>query len=535
MTEPSVASGSYRSSPVPAGRNVSIVSVLMVIVSGCGYLREAALAARFGLTTTMDAYFAAVFIPTMVYMVLIAGMLSPVFIPILLQDAGEGSAKLSETFSVITNLVLLFLTAIVGCALLTAPKWLGLLFPGFSPETSEITLRLIYVIFPSTLFVALAGILTAALNAFHKFALAAIAPTASSGAVVAGALLARGNRAIIIVGIATAIGFFLQLVLLIPAIRSLGIRYRLVFSLHHPAIGKLLRVGGPLLLYLVIANASLFLERNLASRLSAGAVSTVTYATRLFTVPSNFLAAPLAIVAYPQFAREALRENRGDLADQVSRAFRLVLFVFLPVTIWTVLNALPLTRLLYERGQFRFEDSILTARVLSLYGIGILPNAIAVILLPCFYAIQDTITPLWAEGVDLVFYVIAALFLMSHFGLSGLALSRGVQFYLFAAMLMFVLHKRSVLKIDFELLRFSGRVGLASLVMVAVNWISFHFLQSSFDAGKMPLRLVIISAAFVLSCSAFLSIARLLGLSEVGRILNAAWDLLPRSRCAPVQ
>ncbi len=519
--------------PVRRGRAVSIVSVLMVVVAGFGYLREATLAARFGLSTTMDAYFAAVFIPTMVYMVLIAGMLSPVFIPILLQDASEGREKLSETFSVIANVVLAFLTLIVGCAVMAAPKWLPLLFPGFSSATAEVTLRLIYIIFPSILFVALAGILTATLNAFHKFALAAIAPALSSIAVVTAALLARGPRAIYIVGIATAVGFVLQLLLLIPAVVALGIRYRPVFSLKHPAIGKLLRLGGPLLLYLVIANASSFLERSLASRLWAGAVSTVTYATRLFAVPSNFLAAPLAIVAYPQFAREGLRENRGDLGGQVSRMFRLVLFIFLPVTIWTVLNALPLTRLLYERGQFGLADSILTSRVFGLYAIGILPNAIAVILLPCFYAIQDTVTPLWAEGVDLLFYVVVAFFLMSHFGLPGLAFSRGVQFYLVAAILMFVLYRLRLLKIDAELLLFSGRVGLASLAMAGVSWVSLGMLHRLFDSGKTPLRLVVVSAVMMMSGVAFLAVARLLKLKEVGDLLEVVLDFLPWSRSVP--
>jgi putative peptidoglycan lipid II flippase len=515
---------------VGAGRTVSIVSVLMVVVSACGYIREATLAARFGLSTTMDAYFAAVFVPTMVYMVLIAGMLSPVFIPILLQDAEDRGGKLSETFSVVTNLVLVFLIAIVGCAVITATRWLPLLFSGFSPETSELTLRLIYIIFPSILFVALAGILTAALNAFHKFALAAIAPALSSVTVVTAALFARGNRAIYVVGIATVVGFLLQLLLLIPAIAALGIRYRPVLSLRHPAVGKLFRLGGPLLLYLIVANASLFLERSLASRLSAGAVSTITYATRLFSVPSNFMAAPLAIVAYPKFAREALRKNWGNLGSQVSRMFRLVLFIFLPITIWITLNALPLTRLLYERGQFRVEDSILTSRVFSLYGIGILPNAIAVVLLPCFYAIQDTITPLWAEGVDLVFYVVVALYLMSHFGILGLALSRGVQFYLFAAMLMAVLYGRRLLQMNLDLLRFFGSVGLASLAMAAVSWISLHFLQTAFDSGKTPLRLAIVSAVLVMSGGTFLGIARLLKLNEVKHILDAGLDLLPWSR-----
>jgi peptidoglycan biosynthesis protein MviN/MurJ (putative lipid II flippase) len=50
--------------------------------------------------------------------------------------------------------------------------------------------------------------------------------------------------------------------------------------------------------------------------LSAGAVSSITYATRLFAIPANFFAAPLAIVAYPLFVREATRPLR-DLRNQI--------------------------------------------------------------------------------------------------------------------------------------------------------------------------------------------------------------------------
>jgi putative peptidoglycan lipid II flippase len=518
------------------GRTVGVVSVLTVVVAVCGYLREAALAARFGVSATMDAYFSAIFIPTIVYMVLIAGTLSPVFIPILLQrDINEDRTELSETFSIVTNFVVLLLAAIVCCAMITARMWLQLLFPGFNAETVGITLRLIYIIFPSVLFVAMAGLLTAVLNGFRKFALAAIAPALSSITVVVAVTISRGPQDIYMVGIATAIGFLLQLLLLIPAIFALGIRYRLVFNFRHPTIGKLLRLGGPLLLYLVVANASLFLERNLASRLSAGAVSTVTYVMRLFTVPSNFLAAPLAVVAYPLFAREALREKWGDLGSKVSRMFRLVLFIFMPVTLWTVLNALPLTRILYERGAFRYADSVLTARIFSLYGIGILPNALAVALLPCFYAMQDTISPLWAEAVNFLFYLVAAIFLVNHFGLLGLAISRGVQFYLFAAMLIFVLFRRRLLEIDSTLWQFVSRVGLASLTMGLVTCIVLHLVRGAFDAGILPVRLGIVFVMGVASGAVYLSVTRLLKLSEAAEVLNAAIDLLPWRRVIPVQ
>lgn len=504
------------------------------MVAGIGYFREAVLAARFGLSTVMDAYFGAVFIPTIVYMVLVAGMLSPVFIPILLQENLQGNRDdLSETFSVITNFVLLLLVAIVCLAVVTAPKWLALLFPGFTKTTAGMTVNIIYIVFPSILFVALAGILASVLNAFHKFALAAIAPALSSLAVIIAALFAGGSRAIYIVSFATAAGFLMQMTLLIPAVGALGIRYRLTLKLRHPAIRQILRLGGPLFLYLVIANASAFIERNLASRLSLGAVSTITYAMRLFTVPSNFLAAPLAIVAYPQFAREAVIEGRGDLCNQLSRMFRLVVFIFLPVTMWIIVNALPVTRLLYERGQFTLEDSLVTSRVFMFYAMGVLPNAIAVILLRCFYAIQDTLTPLWVESLDLLFYGVSVLFMTRHFGIVGLAATRGLQFYCMATILTFVLwRKQKLLRLDFQVIQFVLLTVAASVAMSLASWGSLHFLQGAFDSGRTLVRLIVISTVLILSATIYLTAARLLKITEATRVLRAAVDLV--RICSPL-
>jgi len=514
------------------GRTVGIVGILTLVVAIFGYLREAVLAARFGVSSIMDAYFGAVSIPTILYLLLIAGTLSPIFIPILLQQSGTSDrAKASETFSVITNFVVLLLAGIIVLAVTAAPVWLPLLFPGFSAATLRMAVHLTYIVFPAMLFLALTGILTSVLNGFHQFALASFAPVVASAIVIATALLASGERAIYVVGIATAAGFLAQCLLLVPAVAALGIRYRPILNLRHPSIRTLLRLGVPLLLYLSVANVAVFLERNLASRLTAGAVSILAYAMKLFTVPANFFAAPLAIVAYPQFAHEAVREGHGELREKVSRVFRLVVFLFLPVTMFTVLNALPITRFLYEHGRFSPQDSLITARALALYGTGILPNAIAIVLLRCFFAIQDTVTPLWAEVLNVGFYVIVATVMVRHFGIPGLAIARGVSFFPATAILMFVLsNRRGLLKLDLDFLGFLWRCLAATLGMGMAAWMSLRLLQSLFDGGNALFRLGIILTVLLTSGSIFLMLARLLHLDEARQILDAARDLISGSR-----
>jgi peptidoglycan biosynthesis protein MviN/MurJ (putative lipid II flippase) len=103
-----------------------------VIVSVVGYLREAALAARFGVSSTMDAYFGAIFIPNILYFILIAGTVSPILIPILLQqDEDADQNRRSETFSVVTNFSLVMLVAVVACCLPGARLWFTSFFPRY--------------------------------------------------------------------------------------------------------------------------------------------------------------------------------------------------------------------------------------------------------------------------------------------------------------------------------------------------------------------------------------------------------------------
>jgi putative peptidoglycan lipid II flippase len=516
-------------SGMQTGRTAGIVGALMVLVSAVGYLREAVLAFRFGVSATMDAYFGAAFIPNILYSILIAGTVSPILIRILVEQETVGhEGRRSAAFSVVTNFSLLVLILIISIALPGAHLWLPWLFPGFNPATLRMAVHLVYIILPAVIFLAGTGILTSVLNGCHKFALASFAPAIASTAVILATLFAWGERAVYVVGFATAVGFLLQFLVLVPAVARLDIRYRPDFNFRHPAIERLLRLGIPLFLYLAVAGASSVMERNLASRLSAGAVSTLSYALRLFTVPSNFLAAPLAIVAYPGFAREAARASRGELGPQLSKIFRFVIFLFLPVTTWAVINSLVVTRLLYEHGRFLPADSIITAHVLAIYSVGILPNAIAMVLLRCFFAVEDTVTPLFAEILALISFVMAAPVLSRHFGLGGLVGARAGAFFLVTGVLVFVLARRkALLNLDWDLLNFLLRATAATLGMGVLSWLSLRLVIGTFEAGGSVVRLLLTLMLMVISGAIYLLLACLLNMGEARQIWTTVRALLP--------
>src|SRR5215469_4124648 len=145
----------------------------------------------------MDSYFASIFVPNILYGVLITGTLSPILISLLLEEKAIGDlGRLSEAFSNITNFALLLLVGVVAVALATARFWLRLLFSGFGADTLKLALNLSYIVFPAVIFLVIAGILTAVLNGFQRFAVASSAPALGSVAVFLAALFIRTKWAI---------------------------------------------------------------------------------------------------------------------------------------------------------------------------------------------------------------------------------------------------------------------------------------------------------------------------------------------------
>jgi putative peptidoglycan lipid II flippase len=252
---------------------------------------------------------------------------------------------------------------------------------------------------------------------------------------------------------------------------------------------------------------------------------------RLFTVPANFLAAPIAMVAYPHFAREAARPDHGELRTELARTLRYVFFIFLPVTVWFVLNALPITRVLFERGSFTLTDSQQVAHILWVYGIGILPNAITLVVLRACYALQDTVSPLIAECINLAIYSVLSVYLTHQFGITGLASARTVAFFVvLAALLVAVIRHKESLAPGFAAVMFAVRVGIASAVAGFAIWlITMKWTAHSAAVSRITDIAVLLTTGSV-GFVVYLVCARILGLSETTVLLHSARDFVMRLR-----
>jgi putative peptidoglycan lipid II flippase len=116
------------------------------------------------------------------------------------------------------------------------------------------------------------------------------------------------------------------------------------------------------------------------------------YAERLFEFPLGVFAVALSTAALPSFATLAKRDL-GEFRDTVGFALRIVNLIALPAAIGLALTAEPLTSVLFVRGQFTPADAAQTAIAVRWYAVGLWSVASVRVLVPAFYALEDTRTP----------------------------------------------------------------------------------------------------------------------------------------------
>lgn len=497
-------------------RSFGVVAGLTLIASFLGYVRDAALAASFGASTTTDAYFAAFFVPNTLYLILLSNSVAIVFLPIFVESFQKDKDKAWETASALFNLSFLLLSAVVLFGAVTVRWWMPILYSGFTDSTMQLAITLTLILLPMLVFIGLSTLLTAILNSFDHFAIPAFAPVLGNIIVIIAIVLSNYWWGITGVAVAVTISAAVQLLIQIPVLRRFNSRYSLTLDLRNPAIGRVFRLAVPLIIYFAIAYASQAVERNIASSLVEGTVSSISYATNLFRVPIAIFAGSLGTVIYPRLSLEATNETGDLFSASTTRAIGATTMFLLPLSIWLLINSETIINVLFGYGRFSAEDVRLTAIILAGYSIGMTANGITRILQRAFYALQNTVTPVLVEVISFVVYTGAAILLVRAIGPGGLGIARSIYFILVALLSFLLLTRQAGIMLkNRAMVVMLGRYLLASAAAAAV-WLTIAWL----DGRYLPLdgrfgELLVLGVSALIGAIVFVFVAHLLKAEEI--------------------
>ncbi len=391
-------------------RAAAVVSGLTVVSRVTGLARDVVVGYLFGAGTGADAFFVAYRIPNLFRRFVAEGAATAAFIPIYTGYLTTGpraeADRAARVLATMMALVLLLLS--VGGVLLAGPV-ATLFAPGFAatPGKLELTISLARIVFPYLFLIGMVAAAMGILNSLRSFGPPAYAPIVMNIAMVVVALALTPWIGVYGLAVGVLCGGVAQLLSQLPALRRHGIPLRPLWEPRHPAVSRLGLLLLPTLFGSAVYQINVMVSTMFASLLPAGSVAYLWYGERLFEFPLGVFAVALSTAALPSFATLAKRDP-AEFRETVSFALRVMTGIALPASVGLALTADPVVSVLFLRGEFTAFDAAQTSISVRFFAIGLWSVAAVRVLVPAFYALEDTRTPVIAAATAFVANVVFA-------------------------------------------------------------------------------------------------------------------------------
>jgi len=514
-------------------RSAGVVALGTLVSRVLGAARDMVIAASFSVAAT-DAFFVAFTIPNALRGLLAEGAVNSAVIPLYTDvRAKEGVARAKEVHRILSGALLLVLAIVSMLGVAFAPILVGLYADGYreTPGRFEETVLLVRIVFPYVFFMGSAALGMAALNANGRFAVPALTPALLNVALIAApftlvpGVVSMGLPPITSLALAALIGGALQVIAQWPALRGIGHFAMPRLDLRAPVVKHAASLLVPLTVGLGVYQVNVMLARLFASYLEEGAQSYLYYGQRLVEIPQGMFALALASASLPRLSSLRAQGDALGLRTTFVTGLRQALFVALPASALLVALAEPIVTVLFGRGAFERQSVIETSHSLLWQGAGVAFIALVRVLVPVFYAHQDTRSPVWASVANLVAFSGLAYFLRGPFGHVGIAIAISAAGLVQFTVLWGLLEARHpevlpVAKDRAPLALSCVRLLLASAVAGLAGW--GVGLLGDWAAGGNDLRNVAVLVAASLAAGvSYVAVCGLLRAPELGEILGA--------------
>jgi putative peptidoglycan lipid II flippase len=522
---------STQSNPIPQApkqaahlvRAAGSVSLATMISRVLAVGREMVMSGYFGAGFYTDSFNVAFRIPNLLRDLFAEGALSSAFVPAFIRcmtDRGREEAWLLANRVINALLVIL---AAVTLLFYFGASWFVYLFAGnfgSSPGKFDLTVQMTRIMSPFLLCVALAAAMMGMLNASGRFFIPAMAPSAFNvctilaGIFLAGPMKNFGLAPIVSMAVGALLGGASQFILQVPSAYRIGYRYRFIIDFGDPGLRQIGKLMVPALVGLSATQVNIAVDTHLASHYGDGPVSYLNYAFRVMQLPIGLFGVAIATSTLTVVSFHAARDQIDKLCETVSSSLRLLACLTFPATVGLILFRREIIELLYQRGLFLSADAMKTSQVLSLYALALSAYSGVKILVPTFYAMNDTRTPVRLSIVTVAVKIAINFLLITALGFLGLALATAVASWLNFALLIRKFVKRTGVRWGREELQVYLRIAAASLVMGLVALLVYQGGRRLPPAhGTAGLALHLGSAIFV-GMIAILPLLRLFGVEE---------------------
>jgi putative peptidoglycan lipid II flippase len=511
------------------GRSAFLVAAGILISRIAGLVRVRVFSHYFGLASdAADAFNAAFRIPNFLQNLFGEGVLSASFIPVyanlLAREDDEESGRVAGAVFAILALTA---SVLVAAGVLATPYLIDAIAPGFHGAKRELTIRIVRILFPGAGLLVLSAWCLGMLNSHRKFFLSYTAPVIWNLAMIATLAVFGSRQPLDRLAVALAwgsvAGSALQFGVQVPTVLRLARRLRISLDAASANVRAVIRNFVPVFISRGVVQISAYVDALLASLLPTGAVTGLTNAQLLYTLPVSLFGMSVSAAELPAMS-SALGSDR-EVADYLRRrldsGLRQIAFFIVPASAGFLVFGDTIAGALLQTGRFTHADSLYVWGILAGSTVGLLAMTLGRLYSSTYYALRDTRTPLryailrvaltTALGYLMAIPLPPAIGLNPRWGVAGLTASAGIAGWIEFTLLRRTLNRRI------------GRTGLP-LGYVARLWTAAVVAAALAWGVRIAIghRGPILAAALILPSygAAYFAMAMALGLEEARAALR---------------
>ena len=502
------------------GIKIVRVAGSVAIASGAGYLisfiKAAMVAAYLGVGMEMDAFLWS-FALTTLFATVASGPLSAVLVPVYLNLKSKGKEQGRNYFGAMLGFLFLIFVVLAIILILVTSLVTKFLRHGLGLASPELAVQMVWLMIPVVIFSSMGTACQAILNAEKSFFLPTLSNSIPAILVIL-LLLTLGQKWLVYtqpIGLSLGAGAqFILLAVVLWRMDKLG-KWRLNWKTD--GIPQSFKLLWPLVVTQAIILVLPIIDRTMAAGFSSGTISALGYAQTLMNMSAMVLLMALQSAILPFFADLMDDKNLRAFQKTFSSTIRILVILLLPISIVMFVLQVPIIRLVFERGAFDLQATLLTAPAFGMYLIGVVPMAITFISSRGFNAFQDSKTnAVIGTGLFFTIKLLSNILFARLWGYLGLALATSVAYSVTAIAMLWAMRRKTVSIDGRELLTSFVKVLCASLVAGGLAGWGEHL-----GAGRLLLQVLFGGGlAFV----GFILMAIILKIEDLNRLASILWE-----------
>jgi putative peptidoglycan lipid II flippase len=324
--------------------------------------------------------------------------------------------------------------------------------------------------------------------------------------------------------VALAIGILagaaLQLAVLVPALWKRGMRFRPDVTFSDPGVRKVGKLMTPIFFGVGVFQVNFFVDTIFAtsSRMPTGSITSLYVADRVMELVLGAYAMSLATAILPTMSHQVADGKYDEMKRTFEFGVRVVSFITIPAAVGLILLRVPITKVLFQHGQFMAESTALTAHALLYYSLGLPAFAAIKLITPMYYSTHDTMTPtrvgVYSLGLHIALNVFLLLAFSRYLWNASPALASSLAAYFNFAMLFFIFRGRYGALGARGILSSLGKMAVCALAMAAACFAALKYSDFA-NVGRVVSQAGLLAAMILGSTAVYFGLAWLLRCEEL--------------------